>query len=516
MGKLTTIPLGNKPYASPYYSIGIERCENMYLENAQSGDAKASYYLLKIPGLKRFTPINTTNGGGCRGFFVSTNNRVFCINGASFIELYKDGTTAIRGTLNSFVNVVNMCENGKQLLLVDGVNGWIFNYKTNEFTVIADSYFPGNAEDTKAPTHCAYLNLRFLVNDPNNNDYYWSNTAYSRDHDNTTTDYDPAQPEGYWTPLQTGKKVAQSDNISAIAQCNNQIWLFGLNSCEVHQDTGDYNGQEFKRIDGAIINIGCTAKYSIAAYNNTLLFLGSDKIGTLGVYSNDGLQIKKISTRGIEQILGTFSDYSDCIGFTYAQLGHIFYVMQFPTINRTLVYDLITDSWHERTFLNKQDGDTYAWRGQFAVQAFDNLLIGDRAYSAYYILDPEYYLNDDPGSATYNYIKCVKTSPINFANGVNVRYNSIQVICNQGCGLNTNTSSGVGLDPKVVVGYFDDTGIKLKNERMAPIGKIGEYTNRSRLCGLGMGRNRQWRITMSHPVPFILVGLIIDSEMCAF
>lgn len=514
--KTTVLNLGSKPYASPYYSIGREICHNMYLEFAQSEDAKAKYYLLKIPGLNRFGSIPTINEGACRGIITAGNGRTFAVFGNVFTEILLDGSRSPIGNLNTYTGVVSMAENGYQLILVDGTNGWILNFANNNWTIISDEFFPGNSQATLAPTHVCYIDTYFIVNVPNTNEYYYSESYYQRAHDDTTSDYDPNEPNGYWNPINSGKKIGKSDNIVGLANCNNYLWLFGYNSNEVHYDTGDYNNQLFARYEGAILNFGCNSPASIATYANNIFWLSSDISGTVGVFTNEGMTPKRISTRGIEQIIEEFSKYTDCIGFTYAQAGHAFYVMQFPTADRTFVYDLVTDSWHERTYLDAGTGQLFAWKGMFATKNFDLLIMGDNASSATYVLDPKYYQNDNAMDSGFNYIRCAKNTPILFSNGVNVRYDWVSIICNQGYGLDVNTSAGVGQSPTVQLAYSNDTGVTYTNERSAPLGKLGEYSNRSRILSLGMGRNRVYRITMTDPVPFILVELLINGQECNF
>lgn len=515
---LTSIELGNKPYASPYYSIGLEACESMYLEVAQSSNAKAKYYLVKIPGMHRWGNIPTTNLGACRALYTTGTSRTFGVYGCYVVEIYNDASISIKGTISTYSGQVNIADNGYQIILVDGTAGYILNLKDNTFNIIKDESFPGNADETTAPTHVAYLDTYFIVNNPAGNNYYWSNSFYKRDTGNDSyVDYDPAYANGYWTELQTAQMYAVANNILALKMCNNYIWVFGNKSTEVHQDTGDYNGQQFSRIDGAVINFGCAAKYSVATYGTNIFWLGSGTDGTLGVYTNDGLTPKKISTYGVDQIINSYSKYSDCIGFTYMQNSHAYYVMQFPTANETWAYDLLSDSWVKRTYLSPTDGKIYAHKMIYATSNFDKLIVGHTAYSTVYYFDANYYMNDNPTTAgAYDYIRCVKTSPITFNMGANYRFNSLQVICQQGTGLVNNLVPAVGLAPMVQIAYSNDAGISFTNERSAPLGKIGETQKRTILWGLGLGRNRVWRITMTDPVSFILNGLIIKGSPCKF
>lgn len=521
----TTIPLGNKPFSSPYFSIGQEICQNMYVELAQSEYSKASYYYIKIPGLRRLNPspaVVITNYGACRGMLTSSagaGRRTFAVNGSGVYEILADGTRTLLGQINTVSGPVSMADNGQLLMLVDGQAGWILRYSDGNLTRITDDNFPGN--DTSlgqlAPTSVTYMDTYFIVNVPNSNQYYWSNGYYTyEDQDATPHEYDPAVTQGYWTPLQSGQKIGKPDDIAAVINCNNYLWLPGYNSTEIHYNSGDYNGQQFKRYQGAILNIGCSAPYSVAVYQNNIFFLGTDKDGTLGVFSNDGMNPIRISTRGIEQVIQSMSVYTDCQAYTYAQNGHSFYVMQFPTASRTFVFDTTTSSWHERTKLLKSTGAYVRWDGMYATSNFDKVIIGDIGTSEIYSLDPMYFQNDSPLSNGVNYIRCVRSTPIGFQMGKNVRYNWIQVICNSGHGLSVDTAAGVGVDPTVQVAWSDDTGITYSNERSAPLGKQGEYSKRSIVLGCGMGRNRVWRIAMTDPVPFILVAVLVNGMPLRF
>lgn len=515
-----TILLGNKPYASPFHSIGQEICQNLYLEMAQSDASAAESFLVKIPGLRRFPSVyDASNLGACRGLFRSTNGRVFSVHSSGFYEVGIDGSKTKLGTINTLEGPVSMAENGALLMLVDGGDGWIFEYVKNVLTRITDANFPSITDGNPAPTSVAYIDTYFVVNLPNSNTYYWSNSYYTWDDvgaDIYAQPYDPAHPQGYWTPLQSGQKSGKPDYINVLINCNNYLWIFGINSVEVHYDTGDTSGQQFRRYQGALLNIGCSAPRSVATYQNSIFFLGTDAAGTLGVFANDGLQPVRISTRGIEQKIQDMTKWSDCIGYTYAQNGHAFYVMQFPNASKTLVYDTVTNAWHERTKLRKSDGAYVRWDGLFAVSNWDKLIMGDMSTSELYIHDPYYYQNDSPLSSDVNYIRCVKTTPITFVDGKLVRYNWIQVICNQGSGRVVDTAAKVGSDPMVQLAWSNDTGVTWSNERSAPLGKMGEYSKRTIFPSAGMGRNRVWRVAMTDPVPFLLVKLVINSNVGNF
>lgn len=505
---ITELPIGEKPYTTPYYSVGKEICENLYLERAASPNAKASYYLIKTPGLRRLTDVAASTGS-CRNM-LPCSGRCFGVWGNTLQEILYDGSRVIRGTLATTEGFVSMAFNGALLMLVDGKYGYIYKMDDANFTRIQDEYFPGNDIGVPAPTSVAYLTTHFVVNVQGNNQYYYSNPGYTSDLNNTSVPYDPTILNGYWTPLQSGQMIGKPDMIRSLANVNNFLWLWGDQSTEVHYDTGVYQGQQFQRYQGALLNVGLAAAKSVAVLVNNVYFLGTDNNGTVGVYTNDGFIPKRISVPGIEQMIQS-GKYSDAYGFCYAQNSHMFYVLQCPGQDRCYVYDIVTDAWHIRTYLDRQSGLVHRWQGSYSVTCFDKVLVGDRGTSDVYFSDPTYYVNDTGSTGQVNFIRCIKTLPISFSMGRWVRYSCIQILCNPGNGLSVNID-GVGVDPKMQVAWSDDNGITYSNERIAYLGKQGQYNKRTRVLACGIGRNRVFRLACTDPVPLLIVGVLVSTQ----
>lgn len=516
-GKISTVLIGDKPFVSPYNSVGREVADNLYIELAPSETSKVNYYYVKTPGLALLNSgTRTATATPSRGTYTASNGTTFCVNGNILYSLSQYGIKTYIATLNSFQGTVRFTDNTQEMLIVDGMSGYIYQFNNQvlgpNFRVITDEYFPGNAPGTLAPTFCVFMDTYFLVNDPSTNTYYWSNPYYAYSlPDTSTLPYDPNVANGYWTPLQTNNIIARNDIILSLIECTNLLWIFGRNSIEVHYDTGNYNTGLFARYNQAIIDMGTAAAGSVAKYATNVFWLGADRTGALGVFRNEGFQPKRISTRGIEQIIQEFNDYSDAIGFTYSHVGHTFYVIQFPSADKTLVYDLVTDSWHQRTYLDADTGITHAWHGMYPTFNWSENVFGDSVSDAYYWADQTHYYNDNPDGVGYNYIKCVKTLPIAFSMGMLVRYNSAQVMFQQGVGLQNNTPDGVGQNPTVWLAWSNDSGNSYIMEKPAPMGAIGAYGTRSRITNCGSGRNRVFRITVTDPVPVVLVGMILDT-----
>jgi len=503
------IPLGNKPYSAAYTSIGREQCENLYLERSGTETAKAQEFYIKIPGLRRMIEGTSTNA--CRGLHRAASGKIYGVFGQFIYEILADWSRVLKGSIGTYSGTVGLTDDGQYLLIVDGQDGWTLKFDDSTLTRI-DPNHAGNEGFPRGATHCVCLDTYFLVNNPNTNDYAWSNASYSlMTTGGTTTDATPDNA-GYWNGLNTASKIAHPDNIMAIADCNNMVWLLGQSSIEVHYDTGNYPGV-WARYEGAIIEVGCSARYSVKKYLNNLYWLGSDASGTVGVFTNNGFQPQRISVRGIEQIIQSMSDYTDAIGMTWAENGHAFYLLHFPTGDRTLVYDIQTGIWHERTYLYREDGTTHRWKGTYCAYGNSNVCFGDSNTDAVYVSDQEYYVNDDATGTNVNYIKCVKTTPIGFQSGRLVRYLSIQPMLSQGMGLAANTEWGVGYDPKIIISCSNDSGNTWTQGRQVSTGQRGNYDYRSRLTTWGAARNRVWKLTFTEPTRLVIVGLLAELRV---
>lgn len=484
------LAFGDKPFASPYRSIGVEECNNLYLENAISLTSKIKSYYVSIPGLRMF--IEDVDNGICRGLYKS-GSRCFGVFGNGFFEIYENGSKVKRGELETYSGTISFSDNSIQLILVDGDKGYILNFADNTFSEIVSEAFPRGA------THVTCIDNYFLVNVPRTNKYQWSDIGNGEN----------------WTALNFATKEGSPDLIVALKDMHNQLWVFGQYTTEVHYDTGDISTQVWQRLESAILEIGCAAKHSLAKVQNNLFWLGSDRSGNIAVWTQEGLIPKKVSTRGIEQLIKIgVSDVSEAVGYTYSQAGHVFYILSFVGSNLTLCYDLTTDTWHQRSYLNERGNET-RWRGFYSVFAFDKNIFGDTLSSSLYQADLDYYQNDEP-NGKWNYIKRSRTTPIIQSNQKRVRHNSIQILFEQGSGLNTNNQLGFGKDPQVILETSDDSGHSFTNRRTAYIGKIGNYDYRTRFLGLGHSRNRVYKVTITDPVKVVLIGVVLNIQELDF
>jgi hypothetical protein len=389
--------------------------------------------------------------------------RAFAVADNKFREIYEDGTWDERGTLNSSDGIVQLSNNTTQICLVDGNYGYIFTLATNAFTVITSSGWRGSKT-------VDFVDDYFIFVAPDTGVYYISQLG-----DGTTED-----------PLDFASAEGLPDNLVAAKALHREVWLFGTDSVQVASDTGAALFP-FETIQGAFIEYGCAAAYSVAKSANTIFWLGNDKEGQGVVWMATGYMPQRVSTFAIEYAIQRYSDISDAIGYTYQEDGHYFYVLSFPTGNATWVFDVNLQLWHERAYF--KDGKFSRHRANCHMFAFGKHLVGDYASNLIYEQSLDIY--DDNGQE----IKVVRAAPhISDEDALEyIFHRRLQIDMETGIGL----TSGVDSDPQVMLRWSDDGGHTWSKEHWKSAGKIGQYLARAVWRALGRSRDRVYEMSMT-------------------
>jgi hypothetical protein len=159
-----------------------------------------------------------------------------------------------------------------------------------------------------------------------------------------TSDLDEPQ---HWTSSNFLTAEMFPDAVVGLARQNNQVVVFGENSTEFFYDAANVNGSPLARNDSTTLQMGNAAPYAVYQNEGTFLFVGQSESGGRAVWQVSGFQPKKVSDEFIERILDAEVDMLDCHGFGFRTKGHLFYLLNLPTINKTLLYDTEEKLWHE-------------------------------------------------------------------------------------------------------------------------------------------------------------------------
>ena len=269
------------------------------------------------------------------------------------------------------------------------------------------------------------------------------------------------------------------------------LWLFGDRSVEVHQNTGAA-AFPFELIEGAVIQTGCAAPFTVQTFDNSIAWLGVDEQGRGVVWRAMGYQATRMSNQSIEARISESSDFTDSYAFTYHEQGHVFYCLQIRGLDTTLVYDGSTNQWHERAFYDETANETQRHKGSCHFFFDQKNLIGDRETGKIYRQSLSLY--DYDGTP----MRRIRVSPhINNERKL-ISFSSFELDCENGVGLQT----GQGSNPYVVLSYSDDGGRTWSNERQSSLGAAGKYQTRVRWTRLGMARDRVFKVQYSDPTFF--------------
>lgn len=473
-------------YQHQNLQVSAQTCKNLYIETTENM-GKEAQILLGTPGHTKFAEVSDAYGGGCRGLYYTTQNRLFAVRGYSVAEIHSDGTESNMGQLLTNSGVVSIAENVSQLMITDGTYGYILTKDTNVLEQITDESFPPN------PQFVIYQDGYFITNSGGSNQFYLSEL-----NDGLLWENVFASAEG------------SPDIISKIVSTNSQLWIWGKSSFEVWYNAGD-PAFPYNRIPGSYNSIGLLAPESAAVVLNTVFFVGGSKDGYAGIYKSSGYSVEKISTYPIEAEIATFHNPSDAIAFTYVQNGHYFYVISFQAGNKTFVYDIRENAWHTRTSYNDITQQEGRWKCIHQAFAFDKNIVGDYYTGDLWELSTSVYTENGTS------ILRERTAPVIFSNDDYkfMFYKSLTIDMQAGVGLITG-QGGVpqgGVPPATAMLQFSDNGgMTWSNEIWASMGRIGEYSNRARWLRLGRSNFRVFRLRISDPVKVCIIGATIDIE----
>ncbi len=457
-------------YRARASNFDAEECLNLYPETAQVGTAKSVAALYGTPGLAVWTQLT---GGPIRGLLRFNTTTAFAVCGANVYRLTTAGAATLIGTIGAGTLPVSMASNGTIVAIATNPAMFIIDPAANTVSSLVDPEFLGAIQ-------VGFLAGYFVWTVPGTGRSQYSD-LYS----------DEVSPLSFFTA-----EGSPDNNVGMIVD-HLEYWVFNENTTEVYGVVGDAN-QPLQRINGAFIEHGSVAAYSVGKMDNTIYWLGADENGQGTVWRATGAyEPQRVSTHAIEYAIAQSGGAADAVAWTYQQEGHAFYVLNVG--DRTWVFDASTGLWHERAWRDELGG-FHRHRGQCHMAFGGKSIIGDWENGNLYHLGLEFY--DDAGAP----LVARRTGSFLSAR----TYLAMQIDFEMGVGLN----DGQGADPQAALQWSDDGGKTWSNEHWASLGKIGEYQRRARWRRLGTPRRyglpRVFRMTISDPVRRVLTGAWLD------
>ena len=418
------IPFNGPAYKTESVNQSAQRCVNLYLEATEQG-GKTQSTLYRTPG--KVLRKSLGNADPVRQM-LAFGDYLYIVCGFVAYRLTTGYVSTSLGSIGTRSGYVSMACNGSQVMIVDGVSGWIIDIATATLTQITDPDFPNGV------TWVRYFDGYFIVGGNDTKQFF-----YSALNDGTS-----------WDALDFQSAEADPGNIIAGEVDHRELMIFGDNGVETFIDSGNADAP-FQRAGNAYVETGCAAVASVAKLDNSVFFLGRDRRGDGIVYRMNGYTPARISDFGIENAIRQYSVISDAIGFGYHQNGHAFYVLTFPSANATWCYDASTNAWHERAYMDQMTGDynrdlanCYAFFGR-------DHLVGDRRSGRIYALDLDVFT--DGGDV----IKWLRATYAQDSENNLVFYQSFELDIEAGVGTTTNYVTGGADGPAVPVDAYQAT-----------------------------------------------------------
>lgn len=275
-------------------------------------------------------------------------------------------------------------------------------------------------------------------------------------------------------PLDIASAEGAPDNLVSVIADHREVWLFGENTTEIWSDTGA-SLFPFERSPGGFIEQGCVAKWSPAKLDNSVFWVGRDRNGQGVVYRANAYIPQRISTHAIEFAINNYGDISDAIGFSYQEEGHSFYWLTFPSADASWVYDVATNGWHERAWLDHATGLLHRHRANCYAFFNKSHIVGDWSNGKIYRMGLD--IGNDNGTEIYR----ERAFEIPESENKRVRMDYLELMATVGDSA-TPTS-------QIWMQISKDGGRTWGYKRFQTMGDIGETYVRSRWRHMGMGRN---------------------------
>jgi hypothetical protein len=470
-----------------YYARSLlanaQRCINLFPEqNPQDAPFPVTHYT--TPGLT--LQVSTPDGGPIRYIYLDSHNNLYVVSGPNVYNATYNGASswslALVGQLNTINGPVRATDNGANIIFCDGTSdGFTLNIASQAWAQITQAAWYGSQS-------ADVMDGFMIFGWPGNGEMYCTL-------DNSIT----------FDATYSAAKNGAPDLIQAIAVVHREIWLLGSQTTEIWMNVGGETFP-FARIPGVFIQQGVAAVWSVAKANENIFWVGQGPQGKAMPYMGANYQAIPIGTPAIVNEWQTYSTIADAVGFTYQLGSHIFYVVTFPLADKTWVYDVTTQQWHEWNWMDTQ-GVFHRTRANTYCQAFGLHLVGDWQNGNIYSLDVN---NGTDNGAP---IRRVRSFPHSIDDEFNYElfYSEFVAAVEVGNGP-AGTQTNPPAPPQLNLRYSSDGGKSWGQYVQRDVGLLGQTSRNVKWQRLGRGRDRVWELSWAHPYKMSLNGAFVSAQ----
>lgn len=466
------VPFAVQSYKSESLPLAAQRLVNAYAEvQPQTGGAKAPTPVFGVPGILDQT---TVGAGPIRGLW-EMNERLYAVSGSALYLVNADGSNALLGSgIRIGTTPVSMSDNGSQVMVVDGLNGFVWDSVTSTFAQVASTAFYPTSTVT-------YFDGSFVFPRDGTNEFFASELLDGLS----------------YNPLTFGSAEVNSDFVKAVQNVNEQLLVLGGKTIESWYDAG-LSPFPYLRYNGGTIQFGILAPQASIIADNSLFFVANDR----SFRRLQGSTPVRVSTYAIEQAWARYGTVSDAFCWTVTWAGHVWIVITFPTMMATWVYDATTELWHERESWDENNMSLGLWRAQCYAKCYGKHLVGDSQSNKIGMLDRDTY------TEWGNTIRFLAQSPTLHNDRKRINMYSFELDCELGVG-------SLVTDPQWMLDYSDDGGRTYSPQQLwLSAGRSGDWGTdggaRLKWRQLGQFRQRIMRLQITEPVKRVIISAHSD------
>lgn len=505
-------------------------------------ESKSTTVLYPTPGLTLFATVGI---GEIRGM-IEFGKELYLVSNNQFYKVIGNGQKTLLGTLSTTTGRCTMAHNGssngKQIIIADGTQGYIYDATYGTFAILelkssgtADTNTANKLEDSGATFTTDGVVAGMVVYNttdstqgvvsavdsqtvlsivdgagtaldlfPDGNETYevgegdYPSTAthvafmdsyfLANDPTNSGRFYISAGYQGWdWDSLDFATAERSPDELQALVVSNRHLILAGSKTTENWLNVGTNTDFPFEPQQSGFSQWGTIAPHSVLEIAGVVLSLSQNDEGVGQVIMSSGSNPQVVSTVGVAAEIAKLTELTDAYAWAYQHEQHTFYVLTFPTDARTFVYDLSTQKWHEW----KTESTGYH-RSTHHVYVFGKHLVGDPISGKVYQLDWSKYTDNGETIARVR-----RTAGVQMGDTA-VRYYAVHADIKEGVGNSDVTN------PQISLRWRDNNGA-WSNRYSRSMGKQGEDQKRVVWRRLGRSYERVFEFRVTDPCNAVLI-----------
>jgi hypothetical protein len=330
---------------------------------------------VKRPGLATAVDLGTTKPVEGLYWFNEAGYALAVSNGKVFKITKPSGYSAAEMTGSTLRTFAQTAGKGRVVFADDGTNVIMANGGAMNYHVAASSTAQpiGDADAPTAVTHVAFLDGRILALQDGTNKFNWSEIGASLN----------------WLATSWATAESDADWILHLGVGFKELVLFGEQSIEVWYNDGV---TPFAPIPGAFIQRGVSSQDSVQFINGRWYFLDDQNN-----FCEMKDRIVQIISTPIEKELKELGNLSDGLSDRIDIAGETFYLMSFPTANRTFVWKVSDDRLDGWSEFSKGAGGRFLGQAHTRCFGWSADLVGDATTGIVYVMSTANL--DDVGTA---------------------------------------------------------------------------------------------------------------------